>query len=307
MPPPTARGAALFLLISSAAFAFSGPLARAARPVHPLVIAFGRVALAALILGVLNAGAIRRTLPTLSTRQRAIVLGAGSLLAAHFALFLWGLDRTSLPAALSLVALEPLSIVLWAWALFRIRPSRPEQLGLLLATLGALLVGRGGDAGEHHLEGDLLVLGAVILYGAYLAAARGIRDALPAHTYAAVVYGSAAFALALVLPFAPGALATASPLPAHGAVYIILLALIPTLLGHTAVQWASRHMPPTLVALVSPGETLGGIALGIVWFGTIPTLTESLGGLLILSGTLVALFRSSPPATPAGEPLSSTP
>ena len=288
----SARGATLFLLITSAVFAVSGPFARAARPLHPVVVAFGRVALAALVLGAIAPRVTLRSLAGLTPRQRGLVLGAGALLAAHFALFLWGLDRTSIPAALSLVALEPLSVVLWAFGLYGIRPSRPEQIGVLLATTGAILVGQGAGAGEHQLTGDLLVLGAVVLFGAYVAAARGARDALPAQAYATLVYAGAAVALALALPFTPGALASAWSMPAHSAIYIVLLALFPTLIGHTAVQWAARRMSPALVALVSPGETLGGIALGAAWLGAIPTSSEITGGIIILSGTTIAILGS---------------
>lgn len=284
------RAAALFLLLTSSVFAMAGPLARAARPAHPLIVAFGRVALAAVVLGALGPRLVLRSLPSLTARQRGVVLGAGALLAAHFALFLWGLDRTSLPAALSLVALEPLSVVLWAWGLFGLRPSRPEQIGVLLATAGALLVGQGAGAGEHSVTGDLLVLGAVVLFGAYVAAARGVRDALPAQAYAALVYAGAAISLAVCLPLVPGALTDAWPMPAHSALYIALLALLPTVIGHTAVQWAARRMSPALVALVCPGESLGGIAIGAVWLGTVPTATEIAGGIIILSGTTIAIL-----------------
>jgi len=289
-PTGAARGPALFLLVASAAFSTAGPLARLARPVHPLVVAFGRVAIAALLLTAFGPRVVARSFPGLTPRQRAVVLGAGVLLAVHFALFLWGLDRTSLPAALSLVALEPLSVILWSWAIFGIRPTRPEQIGVVLATAGAALIAQGSGSGEHRLDGDLMVLGAVVLYGLYVAAARGLRDALPGQAYAAIVYTSAAVALAVSLPLVPGALESAWPLPSQAAVAIILIALLPTVLGHTSVQWAARKMSPAIVALVSPGETLGGIALGAAWLGAIPTPTEILGALIILSGTTIAII-----------------
>lgn len=289
-PPLSSRTAALFVVIAGAAFSFAGPLARWARPAHPLVIAFGRVALAALLLTALGPRVVGRSFAALSPRQRAGVLGAGVLLAVHFALFLWGLDRTSLPAALSLIALEPLSVVLCSWAFFRIRPSRPEQIGVLLATAGAALIARGSGSGEHHVAGDLMVLGAVALYGLYVAAARGLKDALPAQAYSAIVYAAAALSLGLALPLAPGVLASAWPLPGHAALAIVLIALFPTVLGHTSVQWAARKMPPAVVALVSPGEALGGIAIGAAWLGAVPTPTEIAGALIILTGTTIAIF-----------------
>ncbi|XXX75880.1 DMT family transporter [Sorangium sp. So ce134] len=292
----TARSAALFVVLASVAFASSGPLARYARPVHPLFIAFGRVALAAIALSLLDLRAIARSASGLSLRQRAAVLGAGLLLAVHFALFLWGLDRTSIAAALSLISLEPLAVVLCAWAFFRVRPTRSEQAGVLLATLGAVVIASAAGAGEHRLSGDLMVVGATVLYGLYVSFARALRDALPARSYAALVYASAAVFLAAALPAVPGALEGVAPPPAHAAVAIVALALVPTLVGHTAVQAAARRMSPSIVALVSPGETLGGILIGALWLGAIPTATEIAGAAIILAGATVAIFGSSPPA-----------
>jgi drug/metabolite transporter (DMT)-like permease len=288
--PQTPGRAALFVLLAGAAFSTSSPLARCARPVHPLFIAFGRVALAALVLCALDLPGVVRAVRDLSPRRRAAVLGAGVLLAIHFALFLWGLDRTSLPAAVSLVSLEPLSVVLCSWAFFGIRPARAEQIGVLLATGGAVLIAQGAGTGEHRLAGDLMVLGAVLLFGMYVAAARGLRDALPARTYAALVYASAALALAVALPLTPGALSGVTPPPARAAAAIAALALIPTVLGHTAVQAAARWMSPSVVALVCPGETLGGILIGAALLGAVPTGVEIAGASIILGGTTIAIL-----------------
>jgi drug/metabolite transporter (DMT)-like permease len=289
---------ALFVLFASACFALSGPLARWARPTDPLLIAFGRLALAALLLGAIEARAIGPALAGLTSRQRLTVLGAGALLAAHFACFQIGLDRTSLPAAVSLVSLEPLSVVLCAWGLLGMRPSRAEQIGVVVATAGAVLVARGAGKGEHRLAGDLLVLASVGLYGLYLAVARALKDALPARSYAVLVYASAAVLLAFALAVAPRDPSAAAiwPPPDKGIVAIAIIAFVPTILGHTAVQTASRTLPPAIVALVSPGETLGGIVLAAAFLGESPAATEITGALIILAGSAIAIF--APRATP---------
>lgn len=282
----------LFVLFASLAFAVSGPLARWARPTDPLLIAFGRLALAALLLGAIEARALVPSLARLTSRQRLTVLAAGALLAGHFACFQIGLDRTSLPAALSLVSLEPLSVVLCAWVLLGIRPSRPEQIGVVVATAGAVLVARGAGKGEHRVAGDLLVLASVGLYGLYLTVARALKDALPARSYAALVYASAAVLLAIALAAAPREIGALSiwPPPERGILAIAVIALVPTVLGHTAVQTASRTLPPAIVALVSPGETLGGIVLGAVFLHEAPAATEIVGALIILAGSAIAIF-----------------
>ncbi len=287
------------IVVASIAFATSSPLARLARPAHPIVIAFGRVALAAIILAALDPAGLVRTVRGLSSRDRARVALAGLLLAGHFGLFQWGLDRTSLPAAVSLVSLEPLAVVLTAWAIFGIAPRRLEAWGVVVATAGAIVVSRGAGEGEHRLSGDLLVLGAVVLFGFYIASARGLRDALPARHYAPLVYGVAALALALVIPFlAATPDAVIWPLPLRSVVMIALVAIIPTTIGHTVVQIAARTLSPSVVALVCPAETLGSIAIGMVVLGGTPTWVEAVGAVTILAGAgfAIAAQRGAAPA-----------
>jgi drug/metabolite transporter (DMT)-like permease len=257
------------------------------------VVALGRLALAALVLGLVDLRALPGAAAGLSWRQRLTVFGAGAILAAHFACFLWGLDHTSLPAAVSLVSLEPLSVVVFAWALLDVSPSRQEQLGVVIATTGAAVVALGAGVGEHRLVGDLAVVGAVALYGLYLTLARALKDALPARSYAVLVYASAALVLAAALPFVPSAFTPpAWPLAPHALVAVVALGLVPTILGHTAVQTASRTLPPAVVALVSPGETLGGIAIGAAMLGAVPSRIELAGAALILGGAVLALVRT---------------
>jgi drug/metabolite transporter (DMT)-like permease len=283
------------VIFAGAAFSTASPLARWARPVDPFVIAFGRLAIAAVVLSALENRAMLAALRGLGTKQRATVLAAGALLGAHFACFLWGLDHTSLPAAVSLVSLEPLSVVVCAWALLGVSPSRYEQLGVALATAGAVVVASGAGIGEHRLAGDLGVIAAVVLFGLYLAVARALKDALPARSYAALVYTSASLVLAALLVAVPAAFeAPAWPLPTRGLVAILVLGLVPTVLGHTAVQTASRTLPPAIVALASPGETLGSIAIGAVMLGAVPTANELVGAAIILAGSALAIIAPRP-------------
>ena len=191
------RSSTLFVLLAGAAFATSSPLARWARPAAPLFVAWARVALASIVLLTIDAASIRQAFSTLSRRRALGIAGAGLLLAAHFALFLVGLDRTSMPVAISLVSLEPLSVVLCAWLLQSVRPTRAEAVGVGVATLGAVLVAGSSEKGDHRLAGDLLVIGAVVLYGLYVAAARDLSPAIVALVSPGETIGGIAIALML--------------------------------------------------------------------------------------------------------------
>jgi drug/metabolite transporter (DMT)-like permease len=263
----------------------------------PLFVAWGRVAIASIALALVDVSTLRSTLATLSGKRALGIAGAGVLLAAHFALFLVGLDRTSMPAAISLVSLEPLSVVLCAWLLHSVRPTRGEMIGVAIATLGAVVVASTGEKGEHRLAGDLLVIAAVVLYGLYVAAARGLRKEIPARAYAALVYGSAAVGLAFVPIVSPGAWSGAASLPPHAWCAIVALAAIPTVIGHTAVQAAARDLSPSIVALVSPGETVGGIAIAMA-MGDPPTLQVAIGAVIVIAGAATAILGARARRTP---------
>jgi drug/metabolite transporter (DMT)-like permease len=278
------------VLLASVAFATSPPLSRLARPAHPVLIACVRVALAASLLAAFDLTGTVRALRALSRVARARVALAGVLLGAHFALFQWGLDQTSLPAAVSLVSLEPLSVVVCAWVFFGIAPRRLERVGVLVATAGAVVIGQGAGEGEHRLLGDALVLGAVVLFGLYVASARALRDVIEARHYVPLVYAAAAITLAVALPFVPtSASATFWPLGAGPIAALCALALVPTAVGHTLVQRGARILSPSLIALTSPGETLGSILISMALFAKSPTLLEAAGCAVILCGALLAI------------------
>jgi drug/metabolite transporter (DMT)-like permease len=274
------------VVVASLAFATAGPLGKVAAEVPAVVMACARTGIAALILALVAPRVLASSLRALQGRQRAAVVLAGALLAAHFALFLAGLGATSLAAAVALVSLEPIAVVLAAFFAFGIRPTRREVSGLLLATVGAVVVASGAGAGEHRLAGDLMVLAAVVIYGGYVAAARGLRDAMPPLPYATVVFGTASLVL---LPFAIVlGLRAGVPAPKAG-LAVLAMALIPTLIGHTLVQRVARRAPPALVALVSPGETVGSLAIGALVLGMAPSGREALGCALVLAGATLTV------------------
>lgn len=299
MNPSRRAVAPLFVLSASIAFATSGVLARVSRPAHPLTAACGRVLIAGAILFALEPLGTLRSLRALSPSAALRVLVAGALLAAHFACYLWGVDATSLPSAIALVSLEPLAVVVAVFLMHGERPTRGEAVGVLVATAGAFVVGRGAGSGDHRLAGDLLIVAAVALYGSYVGVVRGTRDLLPARHGAATIYLVAAMLLGVALVLVPPRAGSVRwPLPLHSAMAIAGLAFIPTLFGHTAVQTAARLLSPSIVALVSPGETAFGIVLAAIALGARPSAIELLGGAIIVLGATIAIFSAATTSHP---------
>ncbi len=199
------------------------------------------------------------------------------------------------------MSLEPIAVVGAAWIAFGARPTRREGVGILIATLGAAVVARNAGEGESTIVGDVMVIASVVLYGAYVAAARGLKEILPVLPYAAGVYGVACIAL---LPFAIVTASRLPPPPLASIGWVIALGIVATLIGHTLVLRASRHVAPSTVALVSPGETVGSIVIGAIAQGAWPTSDEWIGVALVLTGATLAVTGSL--RTAAGAVTSST-
>ena len=283
LPRPRATDLTL-VAVAALAFATSAPLAKSAHGIAPVAIAAGRCAVGALTIFALRPRAMLASLRALAPKHRLALPVAGFLLGGHLALFTLGLVSTSLAAAVALVSLEPIAVVLAAWVAFGLRPTRAETLGLVVATVGAAIVASGAGSGEHRLLGDAMVLAGVVFFGAYVAFARGLRDAMPVLPYAGAVYGVAAAVLAPVAIWTQRGDGSVAGWSA-----VVALGLLPTLVGHTLLQSVARRVSPAIVGLVCPGETVGSIAIGALFLGTKPSLREGIGTAVVLAGATVAI------------------
>src|SRR5881392_3418006 len=130
----------LVLLVAVLATTNAGPIVRfAAAPA--LAIAFWRLALVLPVTGVLaaqegTAAPLRRGTPLLMTL-------AGLLLALHFWSWIASLRYTAVASSVVLVSLK--SVFAWGFAAVWLRehPTRTEAWGIVLAVIGASLIGLG--------------------------------------------------------------------------------------------------------------------------------------------------------------------
>ncbi|MDA0269864.1 MAG: DMT family transporter [Chloroflexi bacterium] len=278
----------IVLTIGVFAVAWAAPLIRAASeggtPV--LVIAALRLTIAAPPMMALAAWRGVDDLRALTRRDWAVLLFSGVMLAAHFALWVAAIQRTSVLSGVVLVTMQPIFVALGAWLVLRERPSRAVLLGVGIAAGGALLLMTDDLDDRGSLLGNLLALSGGMASSAYIVAGRGARRKLSTASYTAVVYGLTAGLLLLAL------LATTTPAWGHSNdayLYILLMALVPQLIGHNAFNWALGSIPAAIVAVAILGEPVVASAIAAVWLDEIPTLIEVFGGVIILIGVTVAL------------------
>jgi drug/metabolite transporter (DMT)-like permease len=136
--------------------------------------------------------------------------------------------------------------------------------------------------------GDALALLGAIGGAVYFTAGRALRPTLSLSSYVLVTYGTAAIALAGAVAVA-GLPVTGYAPPAY--VWFLLLALVPQLLGHSALNWALRFLPATYVSLTVLGEPAASTVLAALFLGEAPTPLKLVGGALTLVGIGLASRR----------------
>jgi drug/metabolite transporter (DMT)-like permease len=282
----------VILVLAVLATTYAGPIVRFATA-PAVAIAFWRLVL---VLPVTFGLAVReRQGPNVRAMFPLMVL-SGLLLAVHFWTWIASLRFTTVASSVVLVSLKPV----FAWVIAALwlgeHPSRTERWGIVVAVLGATLIGL-GDARVSlgALGGDVLALVGAVTGAGYYVIGRRARQTVGIGSYASAVYAVAAVALGFVAAFrgAPLIGFAGRDWAVFGA-----MAAGPMLVGHTGMNYALRHFRATTVNVAALGEPVGATLLAWVVpaIHEVPRVTAALGGVLVLAGIGLALGNPGPPA-----------
>ena len=273
----------------------------AQQDVPSLTIAALRLVFASLTLAPLAARR-RAELNGMARRELGFALLAGLFLALHFATWISSLAFTSVASSVVLVTTTPLWVALVSPFALKEPLKREAVFGLALALVGGIIVGLGDACGGWDklvcppwdeffmLKGQALFGNFLALVGAWMAAGylligRRLRAKLSLTTYTFVVYGAAALGLAAAMFAAGQSPFGYSPL---AYLWLLALALIPQLLGHSTLNWALRYLPASFVSIALLGEPVGSTVLAYFLLGETPTPLKLVGMGLILTGIYAA-------------------
>jgi len=210
----------------------------------PIFAAFSRCFVGALFYSVIawRAGYFRRR-----PAHLAQAVAAGGFLALHLWWWIASLQLTSVAVSLLLLNVSPLWVTLLEAALTRKVP-RARQLGAVLmgiAGCGFLAWGE-RDKGADSALGLILAMSSGLAIACYLVAGRRARQEMPLSQYVSVNYLSASALLLFVMAFSRGAW---HPMPLASYGWLLAMALLPQIVGHTTVNWSLRFMPSNQVSL----------------------------------------------------------
>lgn len=256
----------------------------------PTTIAFWRLLMAGLVFVAWSAfsGA-----PRLSRHDFGIAFVAALFLAAHFYLWIASLFMTSINSSVVLLATQPLFALVLQAVFEKLPPTRRNILSLVGGLAGAAILAhgdflKGGLAGK----GDLYSIAGTAMVAVYLLL--GTRRRGPLVPYLGAVYTMSGLMLAAVAAVSGDTLLAARPIDW---LWLVLLAAVPTLLGHTLLNRAMQHFPSYAVNLSILVEPLLTSVLAFFVFAEVPTGNVVLGAILIIAAVLVEVMGGRSPKT----------
>ncbi len=219
--------------------------------------------------------------------------GAGICLAFHFCTWISSLNFTSVAASVSLVTTNPLWIALLSWWFLKQKISQKTIVGIIIAILGSILIAfaqGNSHFGSNPLLGSILaLLGALFGSGYILLGKVAQEKGLTISQYAVIAYITAAMLL-FPLPLILGNGYLGYPISVY--LYLILMAIVSQIIGHTSLNWCLRHFSPTTVSLVILLEPLISSLLAWWLFSEIPPVLVMVGAIILLVGVLISISTS---------------
>jgi drug/metabolite transporter (DMT)-like permease len=221
-------------------------------------------------------------LKEISRRDWMFSVFSGVLLAFHFILWFESLNYTSVTSSVVLVTLQPLFAFVGGYVFFKERLTAGALFSALLAIAGSVIISWGDfRVSGKALFGDMLALLACAMVTGYWLFGQELRKRLSLMTYTYIVYGISSVVLFLYV------IAFRLPLFSYRKVdwlCFVLLAIVPTLLGHSLMNWSVKWVSASTVSMSILLEPVGSSILAYLLLGELIQPSQWIGGIFILTG-----------------------
>jgi drug/metabolite transporter (DMT)-like permease len=263
-----------------------------AEGVPSLAIAAGRLTIAVLVLTPFVLARHWSAIRALSRRDLLLIFVSGFFLAIHFAAWVTSLEFSSVMISVVLVSSGPIWVALLEVMFLKTRLGWLIVAGIAIAVLGGIIIGfPSGDQSlsldNASVTGGLLALLGAMTVSVYVVIGRNVRARLASLPYIWLVYGVAALLLLLVL------FVTRTPITGYsteGYLWVVIMALVPQLIGHSSFNYALGYLPATFVSVAAQVEPIGSAVAAYFLFNEVPTSIQFAGSLVLVVGVLVVIW-----------------
>ncbi|MDD2716078.1 MAG: DMT family transporter [Candidatus Wallbacteria bacterium] len=293
MPAVNLAKTVLILLTGIIAVSLASIFTKYCDDVPAVVIAAYRVGTASCILILI--AAIRGVgLQKISRTDLKLAVLGGFFLSLHFLTWFTSLKYTTVTTSVVLVTTNPIFVSLFSFLLFREKLVTEVLLGIIMTFAGSVILALTGGqlafAGGHVFLGNILALCGAVMASCYLMVGSNLRERMDILAYTTIVYSSTAVFLLFYCLISGAGFTGYRP---SSYVFMLLMALIPQLLGHSAFNWALRHLKASMVALTILGEpVLASIFAHFLFRDQINSI-QMTGIILIFAGIIIAARKGA--------------
>jgi drug/metabolite transporter (DMT)-like permease len=202
----------------------------------------------------------------------------------------WSLEHTQAINTLLLQPTAPLFVAMWSLALFGVRLTAAQAVGILLSLVGVLIIMLRGDLlSLKNIEfnrGDLIFALALLIFGFY-SVLSSKRPAIHALSFAAFTFGCGA---ACLIPLFIWELYARPTMELNGANLLTLfyVAVFPSTVAYLCFNRGVGLIGANRAAPFFPLVPVFGTVMSIVFLAEHPQLFHFIGFALVLTGVFVA-------------------
>ncbi|WP_458415359.1 DMT family transporter [Schinkia sp. CFF1] len=216
---------------------------------------------------------------------------AGIFLAFHFIFWFESLNYTSVASSVVLVTLQPIFAFVGTYFFYKEKLSLGAFGSGILAIIGSFIISWGDfKVSGMALWGDFLAVIAAIMVTAYFLFGQTVRKRLSLFTYTFVVYLISSITLMIYDLFLGYSFFSYSK---QDWLVFLLLAIVPTLLGHSLFNWAIKWLSTSIISMTILFEPIGASILAYFILDEVPTASQWLGGLILLGGLFLFLWMNN--------------
>jgi drug/metabolite transporter (DMT)-like permease len=225
-----------------------------------------------------------------SRNEVGLIVLSGVALSFHFGLWIVSLSLTLVSTSVILVTSHPIFVAGVSHFLLKEKVKKFAAVGIVIAFSGVAVISISDyRTGTGTLLGDLMAFVGGICAGIYFLSGRIARQKLSVAPYAFSVYG-----LSSVILFGAAAIAGDQLLVSDSRelTLFLLMAIVPTIFGHTMFNYALKKVPAHIVSTSVLGEPVGASLLAYLLLpGEVPSVWIVLGGALVVGGLYIVLTR----------------
>jgi drug/metabolite transporter (DMT)-like permease len=255
---------------------------------QPLLIASYRLLIAAIALSPLFFRDLRTSPEPYTWKQFGWAAVPAVILAVNFMSWVVGARMTQVASASLISNLTPVAMPFFLWAFYRERVNRREVVGTVFTLAGlVLLTGSSLSISHTNFLGDVICLGSMLTFASYLALGRKNSVRISLWRYIVPLYFMAGLICLACAAF------FINPIKAYSlpnVLYILGLGLVPTVIGHTSLNYAMKYFRGQVVSVANLTQPLFSSVLGFFFLSEQPSTILYISAAVILAGVLIVLF-----------------